>query len=122
MNQAGQAKLTYMLPDFPIKTMSDLELVFITLATRASVLSVKLPILRGSLENWCKYIFRNFGTYHGNPFDVLDEHLRKRMEFLLEDRGVEGDERFRANHHILAIRTVLNDIIYYKGTWYLLNE
>ena len=111
-----------MFPDFPIKTVDDLENLFITLGSRAHVLGVKLPMLKGSLENWCKYIFRNYGTYHGNPFDVLDEHLRKYMNDLLENRGDDPEERLKANHHILAIRSVLNDVIHYRGTWNLLNE
>lgn len=111
-----------MLPDFPIKTLGDLEKVFTTLATRGHVLGVKMPQLRGSLEDWCKYIFRNYGTYKGNPFDVLDEHFRKYMEEAIASRGDDPDERFGANHQILAVRTVLNDVIYYKGTWNLLNE
>lgn len=122
MTQAGQAKLTTMLPDFPIKTMSDLEKVFTTLAVRGHILGVKMPLLRGSLEDWCKYIFRNYGTYRGNPFDVLEEHLRKTMKDLLESRGDDSEERLGTNHQVLAIRTVLNDVIHYRGTWNLLNE
>ena len=111
-----------MLPDFPIKTMDDLEKVFTTLATRGHVLGVKLPLLRGSLENWCKYIFRNYGTYKGNPFDVLDEHFRKYMDDAVLNRGEDPEVRHGVNHQILAVRTVLNDVIYYQGTWNLLKE
>ena len=112
-----------MLPDFPIKTMSDLELVFITLAVKAQAAGVKMPQLRGSLENWCKYIFRNFGTYHGNPFDVLGDHLIKAMDAIIDERDAsDGKDRHSFNllHHDIHI--IFKDIIYYTGTWNLLNE
>jgi hypothetical protein len=120
VTQAYQADI-FMLPNFPIKTISDLELVFIALAKRASVLGVPIPELRGSKEDYCKYTFRNYGTYRGNPFDVLEEHLMKEMGNLANEvthpRGRSGSAQ-----NMLAIRVVLNDVIYYKGTWNLLNE
>lgn len=111
-----------MLPNYPIKSIGDLEVVFTTLAKRAHVLGVKLPLHQGSLENWCKYVFRNYGTYKGNPFDILEDHLRNHMTDAIANRGDDPDERFAANHQILAVRVVLNDVIHYRGTWNLLQE
>jgi len=95
---------------FTIKSMQDLERVFLNLGRRAHVLGARIPHLGASLDHGLTYIFRNHGAYKGNPFEVLEENITKSMD--------EEEDVFQK----AALRSVLADVIHYKGTWNLLRE
>jgi len=95
---------------FTVKSMEDLERIFLNLGRRAHVLGARIPHLGASLEDGLTYTFRNHGAYKGNPFEVLEENIEKSI-------GEEEDMWRRT-----LLRTVLTDVIHYKGTWNLLRE
>ena len=92
-----------MLVHHQIKTLSDLETVFMELGERAHEVGVNLPHHEGSLEQGLIIIFRGHGSYKGNPFTI--------MAHTIESQTTTQPER----------RAIIMELVYLGGFWEMFN-
>lgn len=88
-----------------VKSLDDLERIFLELGKEASQLGLTVPSVQGSVEGGLTWFFRNRGSYQGNPFELLAEELERQI-----------------TPTMYREKMVLQKLIYYKGLWNLFNE
>lgn len=92
-----------MLARTHVKTMDDLEEIFIKLGLLAHDIGVNLPHHEGSLKQGLIIIFRGHGSYKGNPFEI--------MAYTIEGQTTIQPER----------RALTMELVHYGGFWEMFN-
>jgi hypothetical protein len=88
-----------------IKTLGDLEELFISLGNMAAGLGLNVPSVAGDTTQGLTWFFRNRGSYQDNPFKLLIEELETQI-----------------TPTMYREKMILQKLEYYKGMWNLFNE
>ena len=88
-----------------IKSLDDLEKMFIKLGKMAADLGLNVPNVAGNVEEGLTWFFRNRGSYQDNPFKILVEELE-----------------IQITPTMYREKMVIQKLEYYKGMWNLFNE
>lgn len=88
-----------------VKTMGDLEKVFIALGKQADDLGLIVPKETGDVERGLTWFFRTRGSYQDNPFKLLAEELERQI-----------------TPTMFCEKMVIQSLEYYKGMWDLMNS
>jgi hypothetical protein len=88
-----------------IKTLSDLEEMFISLGKMAAELGLSVPSFAGDTTQGLTWFFRNRGSYQDNPFKLLIEELETQI-----------------TPTMYREKMILQKLDYYKGMWNLLSQ
>ena len=88
-----------------VKTLEDLEEVFIGLGKQAASLGLTVPSVAGDTKQGLTWFFRTRGSYQDNPFKLLAEEL----ETQVTPTNFQG-------------KKIIQDLEYYKGMWDLMNS
>lgn len=88
-----------------IKTLGDLEEMFINLGNMAADLGLNVPSFAGDTTQGLTWFFRNRGSYQDNPFKLLIEELETQI-----------------TPTMYREKMILQKLEYYKGMWNLLSQ
>ncbi len=88
-----------------VKSLADLEELFISLGKMAAELGLSVPSFAGDTTQGLTWFFRNRGSYQDNPFKLLIEELEMQITSTM----------YRE-------KMILQKLEYYKGMWNLFNE
>ena len=88
-----------------VKSLADLEKLFISLGKMAAELGLNVPSVAGNIEEGLIWFFRNRGSYQDNPFKLLVEELEGQIPPTMYQQQM-----------------ILQRLEYYKGMWNLFNQ